>query len=250
MANSKWRETDLHQPVSDYLTEQGYRVRSEVNGCDMVAVKDEEMMALEFKLHFNASLLVQAAKRQRATASVYVVLPRPKKGMRSKEWQGQRLLLRRLELGLIFVALGPHPRVEVVFHPQPFDLRRRKQDYTAIIREVQLRSADYNQGGSSKRKLVTAYRENAIQIAAYLQQRGPLSTKSLRALGTGEKTTVILYDNVYGWFERVSRGVYTLTARGIMEVANYPELMAHYQTHSDAPAALEQGQGQGKGEHS
>lgn len=228
MAKAQWRETDLHQPVSDFLTSQGYTVRSEVNGCDMVAVKGEEMVALEFKLHFNASLLIQAAKRQRATAAVYVVLPRPKKGMRSKEWQGQRLLLRRLELGLIFVALGPHPRAEVVFHPQPFDLRRRNRDYTAIIREVQLRSADYNTAGSSKRKLVTAYRENAIQIAAFLQQHGALSTKRLRELGTGEKTTTILYDNVYGWFERVRRGVYALTAQGILELASYPELVEHY----------------------
>lgn len=233
MAAFQWRETDLHQPVSDYLTAQGYTVRSEVNGCDMVAVKGEEMVALEFKLHFNASLLVQAAKRQRATASVYVVLPRPKKGMRSKEWQGQRLLLRRLELGLIFVALSPYPHVEVVFHPQPFSRRRRSQDYTAIIREVQSRSADYNQGGSSKRKLVTAYRENAIQIAACLQQHGALSTTCLRSLGTGEKTAAILSSNFYGWFERVSRGVYTLTSRGRMELAGYPELVDRYQGSGD-----------------
>ncbi|MGE5654257.1 MAG: DUF2161 family putative PD-(D/E)XK-type phosphodiesterase [Bacillota bacterium] len=235
MVNAKWRETDLHQPVSDFLTAQGYTVRSEVNGCDMVAVKGDEVIALEFKLHFNASLLVQAAIRQRATASVYVVLPRPKKGMRSREWQGQRLLLRRLELGLIFVALGPHPRAEVVFHPQSFALRRRKHDYDSIIREVQSRSADYNQGGSSKRKLVTGYRENAIQIATVLQLYGALSTRRLRALGTGAKTTSILSRNVYGWFERVSRGVYGLTPQGRLELLDYPELVQHY--IGDAPAS-------------
>ena len=97
-----------------------------------------------------------------------------------------------------------------------------------MIREVQSRSADYNQGGSSKRKLVTAYRESAVHIAVRLQQLGPLSTKSLRELGTGEKTTAILYDNVYGWFERVSRGVYSLSPRGILELACYPDLVAHY----------------------
>ena len=55
-----------------------------------------------------------------------------------------------------------------------------------------------------------------------------LAPAALRALGTGPKTFSILRDNVYGWFERVDRGVYALSARGRKELAEYQKLVAHY----------------------
>ena len=80
-------------------------------------------------------------------------------------------------------------------------------------------------GGSTRRKLVTAYRENALQIACYLDAMGPLSPKELRELGTGPKTQSILYSDFYGWFERVDRGLYGLKAAGREELGQYHDVV-------------------------
>jgi hypothetical protein len=75
---------------------------------------------------------------------------------------------------------------------------------------------------------MTAYRENAIHIACALKEHGPLSPKQLRAHGTGPKTLGILYDNVYGWFERIDRGVYELNSAGRTALRQYRKLASHY----------------------
>ena len=90
------------------------------------------------------------------------------------------------------------------------------------------RSGNRNRGGSTGRKLVTAYRETAIHIACCLERYGSLTPQQLRALGTGSKTTSILYKDVYGWFERVTRGVYALSPRGRAALEGYPDLAAEY----------------------
>jgi hypothetical protein len=140
-------------------------------------------------------------------------------------------VLRRLELGLILVSLKPgRPPVEVAFHPLPSERRKVGKARRAIIEEIGRRSGDFNLGGSTRRPLVTAYRENAIQIACYLADTGDLTPKQLRALGAGVKTLSILSRNVYGWFNRVVRGLYAVTPKGREALAKYPELVRHYRT--------------------
>lgn len=220
-------ETDLYRPVYNYLVKQDYTVRSEVHNCDIAAIKGDELIIIEMKRALNITLLAQAVQRQKITDSVYVAIPRPPD---KRKWMAQskavQALLKRLEIGLILVSLKRgRPPVEIIFHPTPVQRRKQKHVHRAIIQEIERRSADFNQGGSTRRKLVTAYRENAIQIACFLTERGPLSPKELRALGTGEKTLSILSRNVYSWFERVSRGLYTLSSQGKTELGNYPELV-------------------------
>jgi hypothetical protein len=84
--------------------------------------------------------------------------------------------------------------------------------------------------------LITAYRENAVFIACCLRRHGPLSTRALRAIGTGDKTQKILGDNHYGWFNRVSRGVYSLNERGGHALPTYPELCQRAQDQLDKQA--------------
>jgi hypothetical protein len=227
----KITETELSLPVCRYLQEQGYTVRSEVHDCDITATKGDDLIIVELKRNFSTALLVQATKRQRITDSVYVALPRP---TRPKARSDLRHLLRRLELGLILVSLNGRraPRVEVVFHPVPFQRQKRKRARRAVLREMSQRSEDFNTAGSCQRKLVTAYRENAIQIACYLDVLGPMSPKQLRALGTGPKTLSILYSDFYGWFERIDRAVYALTARGGEELQSYSELARSYRARA------------------
>ena len=98
----------------------------------------------------------------------------------------------------------------------------------SIIQEINGRYADYNQGGVNKTKLVTAYRESAIYIACILNEFGEMSAKNLKKLGTDDKTLSILYNNHYGWFERIDRGIYKLTSKGELEVKQYKELFDYF----------------------
>lgn len=223
------READLYPPLRAYLETIGYTVRAEVNGCDVAAVKDGELVVIELKRALNVSLLVQAVERQRATDSVYVAIPRPKGGAWTRQWRGVRRLLRRLEIGLIFIAPRSRiRRVEIVLHPGPSAKRKQTKVRRAMIEEMAGRSGDFNTGGSTRRKLVTAYRETALRIAKLLDTQGPSTTRALRAQGTGPKTTPILYDDVYGWFRRVARGTYELTEQGRAALIEYAELTARF----------------------
>lgn len=229
-------ESDLAAPVTAYLAAQGWTVRSEVKDCDVAAVRGGDLLVVELKKSLTLALLVQAVRRQRLTDSVYLAVPRP-----GSVWQWRRAnrgvlhLLRRLELGLLFVSSGTgRDPVEVVLQPQPLARRRKAAARRAVLEEVGQRSADYNTAGSTRRKLMTAYREQAIRIACHLAVSGELSPKDLRARGTGPKTQGILYHNVYGWFQRIAAGSYRLTARGAREIGAYPELRGRFTAEAEA----------------
>jgi hypothetical protein len=228
-------ETDLAAPVTAFLAAQGWTVRSEVKDCDVAAVRGDDLLVVELKKSITLALLVQGARRQRLTDTVYLAIPRP-----SSVWQWRRVnrgvlhLLRRLELGLLFVV---PEGIDVVLQPRPLARRRKPAARRAVLEEVDQRSADYNTAGSTRRKLMTAYREQALRIACFLAVHGELSPKRLRELGTGEKTRAILYDNVYGWFRRVRTGIYRLSAHGARDLGAYPELAARFRAEAVAAAS-------------
>lgn len=225
-------ETDLYYPVREFLISKGYKVNGEVKNCDIIAVKGEELLAVELKSGFNATLLIQATKRQRVADKVYIAVPMPKKGVFTRKWKDICYLVRRLELGLMVVSfLKSGPRVEVVLDPAPFrsaQNQRSNKQRKKIITEINGRHSDLNLGGSSRRKIMTAYKENAIMILCYLKKCGPLSPRQLRELGTGPKTGPILQKNYYGWFERVSKGLYRISSEGDRILADYPELVDYF----------------------
>ncbi|MRG88109.1 DUF2161 domain-containing phosphodiesterase [Salinibacillus xinjiangensis] len=230
----KLKEADLYQPIHNYFKRKGYDVYGEVKDCDIAVVKDEMLIIVELKLNLSVDLLIQATKRQRLTEHVYVAIPKPKKhNPRSKKWRDTCHLLRRLELGLILVSFTEkRTRVEMALEPTPFhrpiSMGKGKYLRQAIIKEINGRSANYNIGGSSRKQIMTAYRENCIQIASYLEQHGELSPKALVQMGTGKKTQSILSKNYYGWFVRIKRGVYELSDKGKLEIKQYPELVEYY----------------------
>lgn len=227
------KETDLYDPIYQFLTTQGYTVHSEVKNCDVAAVKGEELVIVEMKTAFNLKLLTQASKRQRAADSVYVAIPTPKGGKMSASWRDMCFLLRRLELGLILVNVdGREPAVEVIFHPNTFDRLKSsqagKRARRSIIREAEARYGDFNKGGSTKCRIMTAYKENCFYIACCLDKLGTLSPAQLKKLGTGKKTQAILSKNFYGWYERIGKGKYVLHPDAREFIGKYPELAAHY----------------------
>jgi hypothetical protein len=235
------READLAGPLVGWLRGQGWRVRSEVKDCDIAATRDGELLVVEMKTAMSLALLAQATNRQRITDTVYVAIPRPaNKWKWWKESRGVQHLLRRLELGLLLVSTDP-AGVEVVFDPKPFTRRRRAKTRRAVLHEIASRTADYNRAGSTRTKLVTAYRENAIHVACCLRRQGSLTPAQLRALGTGEKTYSILRSNVYGWFERRDGGTWALSERGVAELADYPALAARYTRKAEAAPKKKKG---------
>ncbi|MCM0649089.1 DUF2161 family putative PD-(D/E)XK-type phosphodiesterase [Clostridium swellfunianum] len=233
-AKDKILESDLWKPVSDFFVKEGYTVRSEVKDCDIAAIKGEELVVIELKKNLSVDLLAQAAKRQKAADLVYIAVPKPKKLIGNAKWKDICHLIRRLELGLILVSIkGRQSFIEIPIHPIPFDREKSrnmsKKKRESIIKEASSRYKDSNIGGSTGKKLVTAYKECAIFIACCLQKFGPLSPKKLREFGADEKkTTSILSENHYGWFKRIDRGVYSITEVGVRELTQYKELTEYY----------------------
>jgi hypothetical protein len=244
-SKSTRRESDLAIPVREYLEAQGYTVRSEVNGCDITAVLDDELIVVELKKGFSTDLLIQATERQRIADTVYVALPAEgalaKSSRYDKRRRGIENLLKRLEIGLIVVHFPADPdappSVEVPLHPvREHKPRRAPKTRKAVLREIRARSADYNVGGSTGRKILTAYREQCVHIAVLLEKHGPLSPADLRTLGASDRAQNILFKNVYDWFERLERGVYGLRARTQEELEqDWPQITAHYRAKLPPP---------------
>lgn len=230
----KLKEVDLYEPIQKYFKRKGYDVYGEVKDCDIAVTKDDLLLIVELKLNLTVDLLIQATKRQRVSEHVYIAVPKPKKfNPRSKKWRDTCHLLRRLELGLILVSFsGQRKRVEIVIEPTPFHrpISTGKAKYLrqAMIKEMNGRSGDYNIGGSSRKQIMTAYRESCIQIASYIELKGELSPKALIQMGTGKKTQSILSKNYYGWFVRIKRGVYALSDKGKQDIKEYPDLIEYY----------------------
>lgn len=229
-----FREEDLYVPIYEYLSDLGYTVRSEVSHCDIAAVKGEELLVVEMKKSLNLDVILQATLRQKLADMVYIAVPKPGRDLFSKRWNNLSYLLKRLQLGLIVVSLKEDfSYVEVVFEPAVFDMinskKQNKKKRQGLIKEFEARYGDFNTGGSTRKKLMTAYREMAIHTACCLMKYGPLSPKALRQLGTDEKkTTTILKENHYGWFEHKARGLYDINADGRQAVEGYAELFEYY----------------------
>lgn len=228
------KEADLYIPVKTFLEQNGYCVRAEVRDCDITAVKGDELIVIELKTGMNFSLLVQATQRQKITDSVYVAIPAPKRGIRTRQWRKVEHVLRRLELGLIVVDLRlKRSPVHLVLHPLPFDRKKKPGERRAILQEIENRSGDYNTGGTVRAKRMTAYREQAIFIACLLDRFGEMTPRQLRDHGTCEKTQSILYNNHYGWFERVGRGIYAIKPTAMGKIQSYAEIVSYYQKKID-----------------
>ncbi|MTI94019.1 MAG: hypothetical protein FH749_00815 [Firmicutes bacterium] len=216
------KETSLYRPVRDFLQHLGYQVRGEVQACDLVAVRGDKLLIVELKLRFNLELILQAVERQKHSGNVYLAIPRPKK--QDRRWAQIKRLCARLGLGLLTVH---GQAVEVILEADWHDSRGRGR--SQLLREFRERSGDYNLGGASRRPVVTAYREDALRIAAKLSHQPKQVRDIVRETGV-ERAGRILWDNHYAWFERVKRGVYRLSESGRQALIDYDDVVtAHRQ---------------------
>ncbi len=222
------REQTLYPPVKAFLEGQGYTVKGEVNGCDLVAVRGEEpTLIVELKTSFSLPLVFQGIARQALSDHVYLAVP-PFSGRTTRK-KNALGLCRRLGLGLLTVRLEPTSFVEALADPAPYRPRRRKHAIGRLLREFQRRVGDPNQGGSTGRPIMTAYRQDALRCAVHLRLHGPTKA-AVAARGTGvARARAIMYADHYGWFERAADtppGVYGLTPNGHAALKQYADAVA------------------------
>lgn len=230
------KETELYAPVKAFLEAQGYVVKGEVGHCDLVAMRaDEAPIVVELKLSLNLNVLLQAVDRTALSDRVYIAIPEPtgRNALLHKSRKSIHRLLRMIGLGLITVGwrtpagqAEPQPRIEVVIEPGPYQPRKNVKRQQRLQREFAARQGDFNQGGTTRQERMTAYRQDALLCADYLQAHGP-SAPAVIAKATGiTRARAILYDNVYGWFDRPARGVYDLTTAGRQALVQYAAIVA------------------------
>ncbi len=226
-------EKELYESVKLFLEDLGFQVQAEVKDCDVVGQKGEDLVIVELKRNLSVRLLTQAVQRQKLGADVYVAIPKPTRYKYDKKHKELLHLLRRLELGLLFVS--PEKQlVEVALHPQPLNLKQvlttGKKKRNALEKELELRQFNINQGGSSGTKIMTAYREQALFLCCALSEMGSGSAKELAVLIEMEqaKVSAMLRRNYYGWFEQPQRGVYCLTEEGKNAINQYPSIATFY----------------------
>lgn len=208
------RETDLYQPVKTLLETQGYEVKAEIRNCDLVGIRGSEApVVVELKRAFGLGLVLQGIDRLSLTDSVYLAV-----GSWPKNLADTKKLCRRLGLGLIVVA---DMRAEILLDPLPYRPRKNTRRVHRLLGEHARRVGDPNRGGSVRRPIMTAYRQEALRCAALLQKSGAASPKQLRDQGDVPNAARILLRDVYGWFERVDRGIYSLTPAGLRALQDF-----------------------------
>lgn len=212
---SKPRETDLYPPVKAFLEGQGYVVKSEVGAADVVAVRgDEAPVIVELKLGFSLTLVHQCVARLKVSDTVYMAVARGPGRRFAKAAKDMVSLARRLGVGVMVVRLSDG-LVEVLCDPAPYAPRPSKPKRAALLREFARRSGDPNAGGQMRAGLVTAYRQDAQKCAAYLAAKGPCKGAQVAQATGVAQATRMMRDNHYGWFEKVSTGVYGLSPKGV-----------------------------------
>ena len=214
MPKSKICETDLYPPIKALFERQGYQVKAEIGAADVVAVRgDEDPVIVELKTGFTLSLFHQAVSRQSISDHVYIAVPRIAGRSFQKALRVNHALCRRLGIGLITVRLKDG-HVNVHADPQPYQPRQSKVRKQRLLREFDRRVGDPNVGGSTRTKIITAYRQDALRCAMVLFECGPIKAAEVSKETQVKKARNILSDDHYGWFERVERGIYQLSPKG------------------------------------
>jgi hypothetical protein len=205
-------ETSLYSPVKRFLEGLGFEAKGEVCGCDIVAVDRGSPIALvicELKLSFTLDLVLQAVDRSTVCDEVWLAVRASLRGRGRESDPRVKRLCRLLGFGLLCVFGSG--RVDVLVEPAPWRPRLNAKRRSKILDEHQRRKGDPATGGDTRRPIMTAYRQQALQCAAALAL-APARPRDLKdAIPDAPK---ILLRNVYGWFLRVERGVYALSEAG------------------------------------
>ena len=214
------KEADLYPPVKAYLQRQGYDVKGEVGAADVVGRRGDDLVIVELKTGFSLALFHQGVDRLAVTDHVYLAVPA---GGKTKALKANVKLARRAGLGVLTVRLRDG-LVEVLADPGPYAARQSKKKKTRLLRAFDRLQGDPNAGGATRHGLVTGYRQDALACARFLAVHGPSKGAKVKDWAEVPQATRIMADDHYGWFVRVSRGVYDLTDAGRKGLADYGDV--------------------------
>ncbi|MDO8983121.1 DUF2161 family putative PD-(D/E)XK-type phosphodiesterase [Cypionkella sp.] len=216
------KEADLYPDLKAYLEAQGYVVKGEVGACDILARRGREpAVVVEMKLSFSLALVMQGVARQALFDDVYLAVPVTEKGWKLR-YKDIVALCRRLGLGLLAVKPG---LVEAHLDPGPYSPRKNTLRAGRLLREFERRVGDPNLGGTTGIKRVTAYRQDALRCLASLAL-GPMKASEVAKAAGVARAAVLMRADHYGWFERVSVGIYALTPQGRAAIVSEAAEMA------------------------
>ena len=214
------KETDLYQPIKSFLERQGYVVKGEVQDCDVVAVKDDAVVVVELKRSINLTLLLQAVDRKNLTHDVYIAIPNSG-AILKKQYRQVIKLLKLLGIGLLLVEPAGE-RVDAALDPCEYKPRKSAKKRSRLLKEHAALVGDPNTGGSQKvAGRMTAYRQKALAVAEYLIANGPTKASLIKDALNEPSVRSIVYRNVYGWFEMMGKGVYSISPRGREEYKSW-----------------------------
>ena len=198
-----------------------------MGAADLVAVsradpEGAEPIIVELKISFTLSLFHQAITRQSMSDQVYVAAPHKpgKAGLRVV--RKNKMLARRLGLGLIIVHVKTG-RIVVHCEPAPFTPRKMKKRKAKLLSEFESRHGDPNEGGMSSAGMMTSYRQGALRCAKVLHDEGACKASYVAKMAGFEKARNLMAANHYGWFEKIDRGIYGLTPAGAEALTEHAE---------------------------
>ena len=110
--------------------------------------------------------------------------------------------------------------VDVLVTPAAAAPRKDAKRRSRLLEEHRRRRGDPVLGGGSRVPVMTAYRQRALACAAALAD-APARPRDL--VGVAADAPAILRRDVYGWFGKVSRGVYRLTEAGHEALRRWPQ---------------------------
>lgn len=205
-------ESDLYEPLKAYMENLGFSVKGEVNGCDLLAIREGDppvLVICEMKLSFNLELVLQGVDRATICDEVWLAARLSKRGKGREQDARYRNLCRRLGFGMLGVA--QNGSVEVLVAPFAATPRRDAKRRSRLVEEHNRRRGDPNKGGGNRQPIITAYRQDCITIAKAMLD-GPTTLKHLKTMVA--RAPAILRRNVYGWFQNEARGIYGLSDLG------------------------------------
>lgn len=220
MHGAHMKEVDLYPAVKAHLTRQGWEVKGEVGSADVVARRDDDVLVVELKLAFSLTLFHQGIDRLALTDNVYLAVPA---GGKPKPLQSNVKMARRLGLGVMTVR-ARDGLVEILADPGSYAPRKSKKKQTRMLRAFDRLDGDPNAGGATRHGIVTGYRQDALKCARFLAIHGPSAGKKVKDWAEVPTATRIMAADHYGWFERVERGVYGLTAAGRKGLADWGDV--------------------------
>jgi hypothetical protein len=214
-------ETSLYLPVKRFLESLGAVVKGEIGGCDLIGLHGDDppmVVICELKRSFNLELVLQAVDRAASGDEIWLAARLSKRGKGREADARFRNLCRRLGFGMLGVSEAGE--VALLISPVAPPPRRDPRRRSRLIDEHRRRKGDPALGGSTRRPVMTAYRQQALACAAVLAA-GPSRPRDLKP--DIPDAAKILRRNVYGWFERTERGRYGLTAAGRDALLRWPQ---------------------------